>query len=92
MHLSYTSQGNVAGAPDYGIVPSGLLAMAVFKKFSAYSDPWLIMHMGFLESGLAMYELSLPSEALTSGYFVIAAVSVLCACHPSLLLASTLVH
>ncbi|CAJ1454851.1 unnamed protein product [Effrenium voratum] len=59
LHLSYTSQGNVAGAPDYGIVPSGLLAMAVFKKFSAYS-------------------------ALTSGYFVIAAVSVLCACHPSL--------
>ncbi|CAE7024855.1 unnamed protein product [Symbiodinium natans] len=38
LHLTYTSQGNVAGAPDYGIVPSGLLAMAVFRRFTAFSE------------------------------------------------------
>eukprot|EP00435_Cladocopium_sp_Y103_P059692 s786_g21.t1 len=37
LHLTYTSQGNVAGSPDYGIVPSGLLAMAIFKRFSPFS-------------------------------------------------------
>lgn len=37
LQLTYTSQGNVAGSPDYGIVPSGLLAMAIFKRFSPFS-------------------------------------------------------
>lgn len=32
LHLTYTSQGNVAGSPDYGIVPSGLLAMASWYR------------------------------------------------------------
>eukprot|EP00913_Durusdinium_trenchii_P028723 g26938.t1 len=59
LQLSYTSQGNVAGSPDYGIVPSGLLAMAIFKRFS-------------------------PFVVLTSGYFIISAVSVCCALLPSL--------
>ncbi|CAE7922421.1 unnamed protein product [Symbiodinium sp. KB8] len=59
LHLTYTSQGNVAGSPDYGIVPSGLLAMAVFRRFSAFS-------------------------ALTTGYFIIAGVSIFCASRPSL--------
>eukprot|EP00434_Breviolum_minutum_P007023 symbB.v1.2.006196.t1/scaffold355.1/size243294/6 len=59
LHLTYTSQGNVAGSPDYGIVPSGLLAMAVFKRFS-------------------------PFSVLTTGYFIISAVAVVCAMLPSL--------
>ena len=37
--FSYTLQGQVAGAPDYGIVPSGLLAMAIFKRFQPFSVP-----------------------------------------------------
>lgn len=39
--LTYTTQGQVAGSPDYGIVPSGLLAMAVFKRFPPFSAPRL---------------------------------------------------
>lgn len=35
--LSFAQQGNIAGSPDYGIVPSGLLAVAVFKRVRAHS-------------------------------------------------------
>jgi len=37
LRLSYAEQGNVAGSPDYGIVPSGLIAMAIFKQVRAHT-------------------------------------------------------
>lgn len=37
LRLSYAEQGNVAGSPDYGIVPSGVIAMAIFSRVRAHT-------------------------------------------------------
>ena len=55
--LDFTREGVIAAAPDYGIVPAGLLAIAVFSYAPAY-------------------------PVLTSGNFVIAAVTTACAVWP----------
>ena len=34
--MSYTMEGIVAAAPDFGIVPAGILAIFVFQYFPAH--------------------------------------------------------
>jgi len=34
--MSYTMEGVVAAAPDFGIVPAGILAIFVFQYFPAH--------------------------------------------------------
>ena len=35
LHLDYAQEGVVAAAPDYGIVPAGIMAMALFERVRA---------------------------------------------------------
>ena len=37
LSLSYTLEGVVAASPDFGIVPSGLIAIFLFRHFRAYN-------------------------------------------------------
>jgi len=59
LHLSYAAQGNLAGSPDYGIVPSGLIAMAIFQRVKAHS---LLTAGNFVIGTVCVFGALFPSE------------------------------
>jgi len=60
LRLSFAAQGNIAGSPDYGIVPSGLIAMAIFQRMRAHS----LLTTGYLVIGAAcLVGALIPSQA-----------------------------
>ena len=60
LHLSYVQEGVVASAPDYGIVPAGLLAILLFERVDAYP----VLVLGNLLIGLvAAWCAAFPSYA-----------------------------
>jgi len=63
LHLTYTSQGFVAAASDYGLLPSGLLAIVLLTRFAPYD---VLRTAYFLIAGLTLLCVFRP----TFGIFV----------------------